>query len=523
MLSLFRSLMLLPLVLVLLGTAARAQRSPSEVLLVYNTNSPISTAIGKDYMAKRHVRNVVKVQCADSALTTANETIAYADYTQEIATPIQRYLATHQNINFIVLTKGVPLRVNGALTGDGAPGPLQASLDSALAAIDYPTIPGAVKANLAGSGTVGTGWINRYYNATVPFTHAKFGGYLVTRLDGYTQADAMGLVRQALLAEHTHFHGKILFDVQSDFGVGDKATQPLVHAPDTVTEEAPYGTWNADMLHASDILEASGIPHETDITQPFIGDRSHLLGYYSWGSNDSHFAPDAYESLQFAPGSICDTAVSTSGRTFLPTTGGQTLMADLIAHGLTCCQGYTDEPILDGISSPTIDLSRYLSGWTMAESFYAGTRYIGWVGVCVGDPLCCPYAGQKLTVPVLACSYSTAVGGPKPEPCTESGQNLGYIANGSYTAYRNVNLTGVNRFMARIATPGPGGKIEIHLDSPHGTRIGTCLVPVTGDWQGWRTVTCNLTKKTKGIHKLYLVYRGGQGGLFNFEWFALRR
>jgi len=520
--SSLRLVSLLSLTLAVFCSAASAERKPNEVLVVYNANSPVSTTLAKYYSAKRHVKDMVAVKCVDSALTTANETIPLADYTQAIATPVGRYLAKHKKIDFIVLTKGVPLRISGGLTGETENGVMLPSLDSYLAAIDYPGSPGVIKASLAGSGTSGTGWINRYYNATVPFSHARFGGYLVTRLDGYTLDDAMGLVDEAMTAEQSLPAGQILFDIQPDFGLGDKTAQPTATVARVVTEEEAWSKWHGDMLHASDILEASGIPHETDITKEFIGNRTNLTGYFSFGSNDNHFNSTAYQSLRFAPGSICDTAVSTSARTFLPTQGGQTLMADLIAHGLTCCQGYAGEPILDGISSPTIDLVRYLSGFTMAESFYAATKYIGWEGVCVGDPLCCPYAGRSLIFPVPAASFSRSSGGVRSEDCSESGRDVGSISNGDYTSYDNIDVTGATSLVARVAGKGSGGNIEIHLDNPKGMLIGVCAVPVTGDWQSWTTQTCSLSGKFKGVHSLYLVYTGGDGNLFNVEWFALR-
>jgi len=40
---------------------------------------------------------------------------------------------------------------------------------------------------------------------------------------------------------------------------------------------------------------------------------------------------------------------------------------------------------------PTIALDRYTSGYTMAESFYAASHFVGWEDVLVGDPLCRPY------------------------------------------------------------------------------------------------------------------------------------
>jgi uncharacterized protein (TIGR03790 family) len=375
---------LLGFVQLLSGSAAMAQHGPNEVLVVYNADSPVSRAIAKYYMSKRHIRTSVAVHCADSALSSASETISFADYTRLIAGPVGTFLAAHGTINFIVLTKGVPIRIDGALTGEYS----QPSVDSYLAAIDYPAPSSAVKASLAGSGTVGTGWINHYYNSNEPFSHKKFNGYLVTRLDGYTEADAIRLVDESLASDRSHAAGTILLDVEPDFGMQNKDSRPLATPATTVSAEEPYWTWNADMLHAADILHAKGVACDADVTTVFAGGEVDLLGYFSWGSNDDHFNAAAYESLRFAPGSICDTAVSTSARTFLPASGGQTLMADLISHGVTCCQGYVGEPILDGISSPTIDLSHYVGGYTMAESFYAGTPYIGWEGICIGDPLC---------------------------------------------------------------------------------------------------------------------------------------
>jgi uncharacterized protein (TIGR03790 family) len=372
------------------------------VLLVCNTASAASREIADDYGLKRHIRNRVSIQCADSAVSTQNETISFADYRREIETPIRQYLASHPKIEFIVLTKGVPIRVVGAPFGScwekstepeatrGHP-----SVDSALAALDYASLPGFRRISICGSGAIGAGYSNRYWGATEPFSHKKFGGYLVTRLDGYTVADAKALVARALEAEARSAdilkQGKVLLDVQPGFGLGDKATQPGPITVNNIPEESAYSEFNADMEHAHDILFQRGIPDELDLTPTFIGGRSHLLGYFSWGSNDQKYDPQAYLSLRFAPGSLSDTAVSTSARTFLPTQGGQSLLVDLIAHGLTCGKGYSDEPLLQAIASPTIALDRYTSGYTMAESFYAASHFVAWEDIVVGDPLCCPY------------------------------------------------------------------------------------------------------------------------------------
>jgi uncharacterized protein (TIGR03790 family) len=391
------------------GAASARPRGPEEVLLVVNTASPVSQAIAADYARQRRVRNVLSVSCQDSALSAQNETITLADYTREIESPIRAFLAGHPKVDFIVLTKGVPIRVTGAALGScdqnsrepanvrGHP-----AVDSLLAALDYADLPDAIKINVAGSGAIGCAYSNRYWNATEPFSHAKFGGYLVTRLDGYTETDARSLVTRARLAERDQAQilaqGKVLLDVEPVFGLGDKATQPAPLTGTNIAAESAWSEFNADMRHARDVLSSRGIPVELDLSTNFIGGRSNLLGYFSWGSNDERswlsndfYSPAAYLSLYFAPGALADTAVSTSARTFLPTTGGQSLITDLIAHGLTGAKGYTDEPLLQAIASPTIVFDRYTAGYTLAESFYAASHFVGWEDVVIGDPLCCPY------------------------------------------------------------------------------------------------------------------------------------
>src|ERR1700693_1528803 len=98
-------------------SAAPIAHSPNEVLLVYNSNSPVSTAIANYYAAKRGITNILAVYCEDSALSQTNENIPYASYVSQIQTPISTYLSSHSGINFIVLTKGIPIRIGGQDVG----------------------------------------------------------------------------------------------------------------------------------------------------------------------------------------------------------------------------------------------------------------------------------------------------------------------------------------------------------------------------------------------------------------------
>jgi len=388
----YLSVLLSSSLLTLLPSVATAA-TPQEVLVIVNDASPTSRVIATTYARQRNAPHVLHVRCVDSTASQHNETIDFPSYGEQIERPLRAYLRTHASINFIVTTKGVPIRISGAAIGEASSGTMETSLDSYLAALDYDKLPGAVKVRFDApkDGAVGTAWLNRYWNAHVPFTHARFGGFLVTRLDGYTQADAQSLATRALAAERRLERGKILLDVQPDFGLGDKSTRPAALPGLLITKEDSWDTWNAEMVRAYDDLGKRHIPVELDLDKRFVGDRKDLLGYFSWGSNDDHFSQAAYRSLSFLPGAVGDTAVSTSARSFFPQTQGQSMVADLIAQGITGVKGYTDEPLLQAIASPVILLDRYTSGYTLAESFYAASHFVGWTDVVIGDPLTHPY------------------------------------------------------------------------------------------------------------------------------------
>ena len=108
--------------------------------------------------------------------------------------------------------------------------------------------------------------------------------------------------------------------------------------------------------------------------------------------------------------------------------------------------------------------------------------------------------------------------GVKTEVCSEGGINVDSIHNGDYIKVEGVDFgSGAKSFDARVASGGSGGKIELRLDSQTGTPAGTCAVPSTGGWQKWETKACDVSGAT-GTHDLFLKFTGGNGLLFNFNW-----
>ncbi len=364
------------------------------VLVLENTNSPSSMEISKYYREKRGVKKVFQIRCPDSAIDAVNETLDFGVFQETIGKPVWEYLAKDPKIDYIVLNKGIPIRLSGAPVGF-APG--RPSLDSCLAALDYFHSSDSLRAVIVENDLRGTCFVNKFWNATERFSHAKHGGYLVCRLDGYSTASAKALVDSAIEGENKKPTGTILLDAMTLADPVDISRVPFSSIRDgmkdmeTISEMA-WGEWNVDLFAAYTNLNKLGVPVEFDRSENFVGDRQGLMGYTSWGSNDAKFTAAKYLSLQFEAGAIAETAVSTSARTFLRTEGGQSLIADLIEAHVTGVKGYCDEPFLLAIASPTILFDRYTRGWNLAESFYAASRFVGWEDIVIGDPLSAPYA-----------------------------------------------------------------------------------------------------------------------------------
>jgi len=374
------------------GCSSRAVGGPENVLVVSNANSPVSQRIASYYMEERGITSkyLVNIRTIDSSLCATNESISPKDYIEQIHRPIQSYLDNQgltNKIQYIVLTKGVPFKLSSDPTGGSSGGQ---SVDSILATMGMAKPPMLIINN--NGKNIGNPIINRYWRSNKPFSHAEYGGYLVTRLDGYTEADAKALVDRALAPSPVE--RIVLLDADLKKGLGDPSVQPIsLIAPDgSRLPETPirFSDFNADMIHLHDLLlDRKQVNVVLDRTNDFVCNAKPLTVYVSWGSNDSKFNADTYHSLKFAPRSLAETAVSSSGRTLLKTTGGQSLIADLIAQGAAGAKGYVTEPYLFAMASPSVFVCQYISGRNLAESFYSGSRLIGWKDIVLGDPLCC--------------------------------------------------------------------------------------------------------------------------------------
>lgn len=370
--------------LLLAGTAnPTAAQTGRNVLLVVNEASEASVRIGDYYARWRELpaRNVVRIT------TATTETIQRPAYDATIETPVAGWLSRHglqDEVLYIVLTKGVPIRIAGTAGRDGT----TASVDSELSLL-YRRMVGAAAPAL---GRVDNPYFlgDRPVIEARPFTRHAHDIYLVTRLDGYTVDDAIALVDRGLAPARD---GQVVLDQRatpSDPG-GDRW---LADAADRL--EAGPGAGRA-LLESTRALAATSEP---------------VAGYYSWGSNDPSNRLRA-TGLRFAPGALGGLFVSTDGRTFVEPpedwrpgvslrpsglfgAGSQSMAADLIREGITGVSAHVAEPYLDATIRPQILFPAYVAGMNLAESYYLAMPFLSWQTIVLGDPLVAPHREAPL-------------------------------------------------------------------------------------------------------------------------------
>ncbi len=353
------------------------------MLLVLNEASPISMDIGKYYAQKRGIpqSNILRIK------TVAEESISREDFERQIDSPIASWLMRNfaqDRILYIVLTKGIPLRITGASGSDGTVASVDSELTLLYRKMLGQTVPpaGPIK--------------NPYFMSDAPlsqakqFNHADQDIYLVSRLDGFNFADIQKLIDHGAAPSK---EGKIVLDAKG----------PSTQKGDSWLQEAV------------DLLTKLGFKDRIvfDNTKEVLIGTKQVLGYYSWGSNDPSIRVRHF-GFEFAAGALAGMFVSSDGRTFseppadwsvgawddktVPFAGSpQSLAGDLIHDGVTGIAGHVSEPYLEATIRPNILFPAYLSGFNLIESYYLAMPYLSWQTVVVGDPLCAPFRTSSLT------------------------------------------------------------------------------------------------------------------------------
>ena len=374
-------------------------QSAENVAVVINESSDASVRIGEHYIRKRSIPsvNVIRIK------VPAQEEVSREVFTAAIERPIAVTLTRtglHDRILYLVLTKGVPLRVAGSTGFEG----MIASVDSELTLL-YRKLTGVappVRGRVDNPYYLG----DRNLKEAQRFSHRAHDIFLVSRLDAFTVDEALAMIDRA---QSPVTDGKIVLDQRA---TGGNATgDDWLDAAATRLRELGFGE--------RVVLEDSKNPAR-GVTP--------VLGYYGSGSNDPANRVRKFE-MGFVAGSLAATFVSTDARTFQPPpdawvpTGdwnpksrfagtAQTLVGDLIREGATGVAGHVSEPYLQSTVRPQILFPAYLAGFNLIEAFYLAIPHLSWQAVVIGDPLCAPFSRKVLTRSDIEDTFDSSTGMP---------------------------------------------------------------------------------------------------------------
>jgi uncharacterized protein (TIGR03790 family) len=231
----------------------------SDVGVLINNQSEASRTIGWAFVNARNISSD-RIFIFDNESTPVSETINRAQFNASFRHPLEAMLAEYNgsnDINYLVTTKGVPLRVSG--------GNDRASFDQEISLV------GGIY-----SGSIGDNyWVNHGYGPLAgkkmeSFTREEYGFFLVTRLTGYTIDTALELIERA----------------NNSFGA--RGTHVLDLATNRNTSGYKY--WNDDLYTANTTLNGTlGLPVLFDEETEFLTNISNVITYASWGSNDGNW------------------------------------------------------------------------------------------------------------------------------------------------------------------------------------------------------------------------------------------
>jgi uncharacterized protein (TIGR03790 family) len=368
------------------GAAAVPDNPAARVIILANSEDPDSVAIAHHYAERRGVpaANIFLLP-----LSTA-ETISRAEFKATLFQPLQdqlvragwiqgfalppagdppqppahKYAMLGHHISYLVVCRGVPLRVDHdpALPVDSKQAQANPVFGSNAAAVD------SELALLAQSGYPLTGYVpNPLFRNDHPIDATEQLVVKVGRLDGPAAADAYGLVDLALTAEATGLVGRGYVDLGGPYPIGD---QWLEAAAKELTKLGFDG----------DVDRNPGtMPPEARCDAPVL-----YFGWYSFAVD----GPFARPGFRFPPGAVALHINSYSATTMRSTT---VWTPGLVARGATAAFGNVYEPYLQLTHEPQLILHALARGDTLGDAAAYAVPGYSWMGVLIGDPLYRPF------------------------------------------------------------------------------------------------------------------------------------
>jgi len=357
----------------------------SRVIVLANSTEPESVALAHHYAKARAIpdANIIALPMGKG------ENMSWAEFVKQIYQPLQdqlvqsgwidaigsdltddvgrkRYVVSSHRISYLVVCRGVPLRVwpdshlykpQPPITDNKQFQTNQGAVDSELSLLAQPQYPI--------SGFV----MNPLFGLGHPTEFQENAVVKVSRLDGPSFASANALVDHAIEGERFGLIGRAYVDIGGIHKLGDEWFELTAK----------------ELQRANFDLTVDRLPTTFPKTARFDAPALYF-GWYSWDVNGPFIEP----GFHFPPGAIALHLHSFSASTLNDV--HHSWVGPLVALGVTATVGNVFEPYLEFTHSPPILIRALLLGDNWGDAVYASVRALSWQTIAIGDPLYRPFA-----------------------------------------------------------------------------------------------------------------------------------
>jgi uncharacterized protein (TIGR03790 family) len=276
----------------------------------------------------------------------------------------ERLSASIHSIPFVVLIKGVPLRIaNDPLLLEESTANLSAQFR-----VNNGSVDGEIALLLAPPQTSMTALVPNPYFKKSSISSIDANRLLrVTRLDGPTKANVMNLIDRTLKAEEIGLMGRAYIDTGGPHAKGDEWIRAAGAIAEAAFFDIDYETSKRAMNHR-DRLDAPAI----------------YMGWYRPHAQAQWRSP----RWPVPPGAIGFHLHSFSGTSVRST---KTWLGAFVAQGYCATVGNVYEPYLEYTHRPQVLLAHLMSGGNFGEAVALSMPSLSWQSVAIGDPLYRPF------------------------------------------------------------------------------------------------------------------------------------
>ena len=339
---------------------------PSQVLILVNKDTPISSRVAEMYQKLRGIPASNKLALS---LGTDRQ-ITPEQYWSNSAPPIKKYLEAHPEIRCIVTTSGVPYRIQASDSKDDG-----AAYDITNSRRFCGNKQEDRKRRQPNPLYAGGG---NPYGISDP---RKLQMVFVARLDGPDLKTITRMVEDAIATEKSGIEGPVFGDARGVDGV------------------TGYGYGDLTVRSAIDRFSGAGFESKLDMNQESwkqpvggVGEQAAGAAFYL-GWYDLENFQDIFGKQGLARGSIAPRHIASGEAVNIWDPNVKRMVPEPDAPGsghLTL--GPVQEPYVTAFPRGDIFVEALLTGGSVAESYWLALPEVSWAMVILGDPLYRPFA-----------------------------------------------------------------------------------------------------------------------------------